>query len=940
MRTHSLALFGVLSPLLALACSSSSGASNPVNSADAGDAAPALDSGDPVSFAVPPTSCSYTCPSSSCAESTTPYTCPALGPWSSIPHDPQACGAWDGTYPAATPTKCTVSAPSGDAVRIAGPVAGDASAYILPDGRRVSSAGTEWIFNEPGLSGGNSDGLLLIPGTPYAVVIDDGDGPHVVRVVDTSKLGSGTNPVTSFITFTSPSLLNTGAVFVAPDLLLVPTDDGNVQAFTFDTTKGLIAKDATRTIALPPSANDTGKADNFYASALVVTADQKHLIVTPVFDTRVLVYDLTAGNYGKLLGTTNIDKGGTFACGLDPNDPTGQFLYCSVWGGDEAVEIDVSNPAAPKKTRTFALAHNPEGLAFLDGRWLAVTNDFGDSISLIDRVAGTVTLVAADTTQGGLHGSDPSSLAYDATHKRLYTTLAGLNAVAAWNVDTTQTPPTLTPAGRLPTSWWPSAVSVEHDGSLLVVASRGHSDGIADMPFPAGGGDGTDALFGGITHIPMPSAMDLTSGDAEVTANDNVGAAAGAPTVTCPNSENDFPVPPTNTMGASQQIKHIFFIVRENKTFDALLGDIPGANGSPALMMKTSSADMDNLWLNFRDLARTFAISDNYYTDAEVSAQGHVWTTFGRSSDFTERTWSLDGYGGRGGYQSPVQPQGFSTIGYPTEGSLFDWLGENHVDYTILGEGLGEARRVQPEKRVALDIHYPGGFVQSIGYPDVEKACYVAGEVRVLCDAPTFIHQTLPNDHTLGVSSTQASPETMIAINDEATGIEMDAIAHSPIWASSLIVVTEDDPADGGDHVERHRTPVLFVSPWIKRGYVSKTHIDVSSLHKLFANILGLPYNNALIANAGLPLDLFSETPDYTPYTYTPRKWPITCNVQPTLAEEILTGSWDFSRVDEQPGLDAQLFRYMRGQQLQSLTPQMTMAAEARVRARGVVTSP
>jgi hypothetical protein len=136
--------------------------------------------------------------------------------------------------------------------------------------------------------------------------------------------------------------------------------------------------------------------------------------------------------------------------------------------------------------------------------------------------------------------------------------------------------------------------------------------------------------------------------------------------------------------------------------------------------------------------------------------------------------------------------------------------------------------------------------------------------------------------------------------------------------------VTEDDPADGGDHVENHRTPVLFVSPWVKRGYVSKQHIDVSSLHKLFAHVFGIPYPSQIVANASLPLDLFTSTPDYTPYTYHSREWPLSCGVQPTQVEQLLQESWgEVTDVDEQPGLGGQVWRAMRGAPATTMTPEI-----------------
>ncbi len=147
-------------------------------------------------------------------------------------------------------------------------------------------------------------------------------------------------------------------------------------------------------------------------------------------------------------------------------------------------------------------------------------------------------------------------------------------------------------------------------------------------------------------------------------------------------------------------------------------------------------------------------------------------------------------------------------------------------------------------------------------------------------------------------------------------------------------MLTEDDPQAGGDHIDYHRTPLVLISPWVKRGYVSKTHIDVASLHKIFAHVLGLPYPNLVVKNAGIPFDAFTSTPDYTPYTYTPHQILITCGSDATPAEHRLTESWDFSQPDAQPGLGEQVFRYMRGRQLTELTPRMEAEVQARLARR------
>jgi len=371
-------------------------------------------------------------------------------------------------------------------------------------------------------------------------------------------------------------------------------------------------------------------------------------------------------------------------------------------------------------------------------------------------------------------------------------------------------------------------------------------------------------------------------------------------------------------------------IVRENKNYDGIFGDVPGANGDPSKTYKAQPADQDAIWKNFRDAARAFAMSDNYYTDAVQSAQGHMWTTYGRTSDFEERTWPVSGGGQRDARSLPLG--GVADDGRPVEGSIFEWLAAHQVGVTVLGEVVGGPVVASP--LIDVDAHYPGGPIQNIDSNDLKKACYAAGRVRVTCNLPSFVYMTLPNDHTHGLSPKYPTPETFCAVNDEATGMVLDAISHSPDWPNTLVLITEDDPQDGGEHVDHHRTPLVAVSPWVRRGYVSKTHMDIASLHKLVANVFGVPYPSISVANAALPFDLFTSTPDFTPYVAQHRTWPLACGVKTTVAEQRLTASWDFDEVDEQPGLSAQVTRSMRERQLDALPPRLLHQVETREKAR------
>jgi hypothetical protein len=859
--------------------------------------------GDPAEFAAVEKSCAYNCPAvqTKCEEATVPYACQNLGTWAKIPHA-EACGSWNGKQPTPVQGKCSASEPSAEAALYAGPDPTSSGAHILPDGRRLAPAGSLALFAEPDLVGGLTTTLAAVPGTTLVLSVDAGSGVHVVRAVDTALIGTQ-DPVQSYVRFDKPDYLNGSIAFVPPDLVLVATANGRVQGLTLDTTSGKLTRDDSRSVNLPASGPDP-----YFVAGLGVSPDGTRLVVSGVNDDRVVVVDLTPGtSYGTELGETSVGSDETFGVYFDPSDATGKLAYVSLWKGASVSEIDLSDPSNPTVSRTFETQKNPQGIAFLDARWMVVANDLGDSVSLIDRVSGTSAPVVVDY-EPGLHGLDLSTLAYDSASHRLYATLSGIDAIGVLDVDLTKDPPSLVPAGRLQAGWWPSGVVVHEDGSLTVTTLRGIGAG------PVADGIQERAQRGGVQHVPAPSAADLGAGEKAVADNVDIEGHPGYPSVTCPDGADDFPVPTTNTAGPSKHIDHVIFVVRENKTFDGVFGDVAGVKGQASYTLQQDTADMDRIWPNFRELARQFTNADNSYTEADASIQGHAWTVYGRTTDYCERNW--------GSHARTLLGCGVTNISKPEEGSLFDWLGDNDVPYDVLGEIVGNPSSLPPGYN-PIDAKYPGGPFQAIGYPDNEKACYTAGRIRVLCNLRSFVYMTLPNDHTQGLDPNTPTPETMIATNDEATGMLIDALSHSPIWKSSLVIITEDDPQQGGDHVDYHRVPTVFVSPWVKRSYVSKTHMTVAGLHKIFAHVLGIPYPNIEVKTAALPYDVFTSTPDYTPFTYQPRQQPLACGDASTAAERKLTASWRFGRADAQPGIDAQVMRWMRGKQLKELSPEL-----------------
>lgn len=840
-----------------------------------------------------PDSCAFAC-GSDCPEPTEPYVCPTLKPWAELPHA-DTCEAWDGKYPAPVQGKCTVSDATGEASAKAGSLPNGVG-FVLPDGHRIAPVGREVLFDEPDLAGTFPMSISAVPGTRFALVSDGGIRDNVLRLVDLDKLAANEAPVTSYVPFTRPDSLYYGLAWIAPNRVLASGGgDGKVYAFDVDTATG----QATRAEAKDIDLGAIGK-NRYYSGAIAVSGDGKRLVVGPSqWAEEFKVISLEDATWGTLLATISTNNAhAIFDIRLDPFDPLGQTFYATDQTANRLLEIDLGKGAI---TRSIDLGKSPAQLVFLDETFVVVAEAMGDAIAIVNRATGTVAAHVPVFEANSPRGFSPSALAYDATNKRLFAALAGVNAVEVYDVGA-GSPPTITPAGRISTAWWPTGLLVDADGSLVVINGKGHGTGPDLKQQSPGNGMITDLMRGSVQHVPAAELANLAAHTQTVDTGRNLAALPGNPEIQCPAGADDFPIPATNMAGPSKIIKHVIFLVRENKTYDAVLGDRTDlGDGDPSLIMGPNVEMQKAIWQNARAIAETFANFDNYYTDAEQSLQGHVWTANARTNDYVERTW-LTTWGR--GTRPPTEPS-TTKESAPEEGSIFHWLGKNGVDYDNMGEIVGNAPN-------GLDGQYPG-LVYAGSLPDTEKSCYMAGRIRLTCDLKPFTYAVQPNDHTQGGTSGSAAPEVMIAVNDEATGMLLDALSHSPSWKDTLLIVTEDDPQDGGDHVDLHRTVMWMASPWVRRKYTSHGHYDVASLYKLVAHIFGLPYANESVRTASLPADAFTSTPDYTPFTYLPRTVSAPCNGAGTKhAKAAKEANWDFDDPDEQPGLSEQVEEMLR----------------------------
>ncbi len=822
-------------------------------------------------------SCAFKC---QCAEPDTQYVCPALRPWNAMEHAP-ACGSFDGTTtPVVITGKCVASDPKDLAIKKLGVDPATPSRIYIPDGHWIQPAGHEQVLHGADVKSAFLIDLVLVPGTKFAIAVDAGVRDNAIYSVDLDKLAADAPSLVTSLKATGQ--LDYGLAFVAPNHVYASGGaDGKVYAYTLDVATGVLSRDDAKNDLDMGLSSQPGK--RWYVGGLAPSADGTTMLISSATgEAQARVVDLST----KVAKTIDLGAHANEIYGVfrDPYDPSNKSYWISNLDGPSLLRVDSSTALVASKLQT---GKNPEGIAFLGGTHVAAVFSDDDAIGVYDAVSGK-SVQTLKLASDAFNGAQPGALAYDSTTKRLYATLSGSNAIGVYAFDGSASAP-LTPLGKIPTGWFPSSVRVRADGSLIVITAKGHGTG------PALTDNTPELTRGSIALVPSPNAIDLAA--MTVTAEDSRKSTAvqGFPTVACNNATYDFPIPSANDGSPSAQVQHIVYVIRENKTFDSVFGDLPKVDGFPAGVM--SPGKMDEYWHNARVIAQAFANFDMYSISAEQSLQGHVWTSMGRTTDWVERTWSATW-----GRSVRTPKAGLDRqFGSPAEGGLFGWLERNKVPYDNMGEviGLGEQ---------GWDPSYPG-LVYTQAIPDQVKSCYLSARARALCDLKSLSYVVMPNDHTKGTSAGDPTPEIMIAVNDVATGMLLDALSHSPLWPTTLLVVTEDDPQDGQDHIDGHRTPLFMASPWIKRNYVSHTRIDTASLFKLFAHILAKPYLNERVAEAAIPYDAFTSTPNYAAYTYTPLQTKVSCN--PKTAQSWSTPG-DFETPDQTPWIKKELAEHMR----------------------------
>jgi hypothetical protein len=334
-----------------------------------------------------------------------------------------------------------------------------------------------------------------------------------------------------------------------------------------------------------------------------------------------------------------------------------------------------------------------------------------------------------------------------------------------------------------------------------------------------------------------------------------------------PPSGNPIPA----QVGKSGPIKHCIYIVKENRTYDQVLGDLPMGNGSPEICLFP-----EKVTPNHHKIAREFVLLDNFYVESEVSADGHEWSMAAVASDFVEKTWPMN-YGHNKSAKFPYPSEGRFAIAAPASGYLWDRAREAGVSYRSYGEFVHHARGTNEPAATrikSLEGHfdpYYRGF--DLSYPDAMRADRFISELGRFekeGEMPQLQIVRLPNDHTHGVSAGKRTPTAYLADNDAAFGRVVEAVSRSKFWPTTAIFVVEDDAQNGPDHVDAHRTIAFVISPYTKRKVVDSTLYSTSSMLRTMELILGMKPMTQFDAAATPMYNSFQSESNLEPYTAVP----------------------------------------------------------------------
>jgi hypothetical protein len=537
--------------------------------------------------------------------------------------------------------------------------------------------------------------------------------------------------------------------------------------------------------------------------------------------------------------------------------PDGRALYVATWGDSTVVQVTMDDPRRPTVSARYSVGAHPNSIA-LDGRgrlFVSCGND--DVVDVLDVARGRRTERIRTALRSDLPGgSTPNSVAVGGD--RLYVANADGNEVCVADVSR---PGRSRIIGFIPTGWYPSAVLATDGGRKLLIASgkgAGTRPNPARLPLnpvaPAGFDYIGTQLNGLLSFLDAPSEADLRGMTRRVVAcTPDARASLRAATR---SGAGAIPTRP----GGKSPIRYVLYIIKENRTYDQVFGDLPRGNGDPALCLFGREVTP-----NQHALAEEFVLLDNLYCSGEVSADGHPWSTMAYATDHTQRSWVLR-YSGKGGLPDAAG------MGDAPGGFIWEACQARRIPFRSYGEYAGH-RSLEGNHSLA----YVGKAGPGSAPPgrDTERADVFIREFREFertGSMPRFMVMSLGENHTNGTRPGSFTPKAMVASNDLALGRIVETVTQSKLWPQFAIFVIEDDAQNGPDHVDSHRTTGLVISPYVRRRAVDSTMYSTNSMLRTMELILGLPPLTQHDATATPMHACFTDRPDLTPFASLPAR--------------------------------------------------------------------
>jgi YVTN family beta-propeller protein len=639
------------------------------------------------------------------------------------------------------------------------------------------------------------------------------------------------------------------------------------------------------------------------------------------------------GNELQLLDIERDEVVARVPVGVAPYMPvlaTGK-IYVSNWGGDRpgdaaalkssgspvqtdprtnvanhgSVSVVTKTPTGWKQTRSIAVGGHPSGMA-TDGVFLFVANANSDTVSVIDTKTDSVVETIDCKPEAKLpFGTGSNAVALNPVGSMLYVANGTGNCVAVVRLGRKATTAADAPersavAGLIPTGWYPGAVRVSADGKRLFVANvKGHGslqprkidpkakkpDGKEDDPAaPQTKGRNSHDHLGSVSLIDLPDAAGLKKYTETVNTNNRLGYSLAR--MEKPRRDAK-PVPVPERHGEPSVFEHVIYVIKENRTYDQVFGDLKEGNGDPTLCIFG-----EEVTPNHHKLAREFALLDNFYCSGVLSADGHSWVNAAYATDYLEKQF--------GQFTRSYPYEGSDPLAFPTTGFLWDNALAGKKSFRNYGEfvkstytpkatwadlyadyvnGTAKVKVTATPNLRSLDAHshpnFPGFPLTT---PDVYRAKLFIDELKQFeqkGNFPNLVYLFLPADHTSGTRPGFPTPRAMVADNDLALGMVVEAVSKSKFWPKTCILVTEDDPQNGFDHVDGHRTVGLAISPYTKRKAVDSTCYNQTGMVKTIELMLGLPPMTQLDLSATPMRGCFADTPDLTPYVAVKNRIPL-----------------------------------------------------------------